>query len=289
MGIPAMTNGRDASGSTGLGWLRNKRILLAEDNITNQMVATQMLDALGARVDVANDGAEALEMIEQRAYDIYLIDIEMPRVSGLDVIRAIREAAAPLCDAPVIAVTAYALREHREKIAEAGADGLIPKPLVGIEQFGRDIMNFTERSRRRAESAGDRSAAARDVDEDAAAPVKAAGPVSLGVFNALAEAIGPEAMRDLLGKIDSDLAKAEGEVAEGVATSDKALVSSATHVLISVAGAVGATPLQKLAQRLNAASNGKSEEDAHALGSELGIQIKVLRAFLAARAGAAGS
>lgn len=284
MGSSAMTNGRDASGATGLSWLRNKRILLAEDNITNQMVATQMLDALGARVDVANDGAEALEMIEQRAYDIYLIDIEMPRVSGLDVIRAIREAEAPLCDAPVIAVTAYALREHREKIAEAGADGLIPKPLVGIEQFGRDILSFTERSRRRAEG-GAAPGADPAAEEPAARPT---GPVALGVFNALSEAIGADAMRDLLGKIDGDLAKAEGEVAQGVAAEDGAMLSAATHVLISVAGAVGATPLQKLAQRLNAAANGKSAEDAAALGSEVGMQIKVLRAFLAARAGAAG-
>jgi CheY-like chemotaxis protein len=292
MGISAMTNGRDASGATGLAWLRNKRILLAEDNITNQMVATQMLDALGARVDVANDGAEALEMIEQRAYDIYLIDIEMPRVSGLDVIRAIREADAPLCDAPVIAVTAYALREHREKIAEAGADGLIPKPLVGIEQFGRDILSFTERSRRRAESGGGEGSAlskvgggATEAEEPAAKP---SGPVSISVFNALAEAIGPEAMRDLLGKIDGDLDKAGGDLAKGVAASDDSAISAATHVLISVAGAVGAAPLQKLAQRLNAAANGKSEEDRGALGSELAMQIMVLRAFLSARAGAAG-
>ena len=64
-----MTAEKTRPAATGIAWLRDKRILLAEDNITNQMVATQMLDALGARVDVANDGAEALEMIEVKAYD----------------------------------------------------------------------------------------------------------------------------------------------------------------------------------------------------------------------------
>ena len=276
-----------------LSWLRNRRILLAEDNVTNQMVATQMLDALGARVDVANDGAEALEMIEQHSYDVYLIDIEMPRVSGLDVIRKIREGEPPLCDAPVVAVTAYALREHREKIAEAGADGLIPKPLIGIEQFGRDIMGFIDRNRRRVEgssvggpgrSSGAHGGASGAGEPDAPQPNS---PVSPSVFNALAEAIGEEAMRDLLGKIESDLAKAEEDVARGVAEKDNAALSGATHVLISVSGAVGAQTLQKLAQRLNAVANGRSEEDVDSLGADIGMQIKVLRSFVHTRTEAA--
>ena len=282
----------DDDPGTSLSWLRNRRILLAEDNVTNQMVATQMLDALGARVDVANDGAEALEMIEQHSYDVYLIDIEMPRVSGLDVIRKIREGEPPLCDAPVVAVTAYALREHREKIAEAGADGLIPKPLIGIEQFGRDIMGFIDRNRRRVEGGQGMGAAratgGREAAKDPDAP-QPNSPVSSSVFNALAEAIGEEAMRDLLGKIESDLAKAEEEVAQGVADKDNAALSGATHVLISVSGAVGAQTLQKLAQRLNAVANGRSEEDVDSLGADIAMQIKVLRSFVQTRAEAAAS
>jgi CheY-like chemotaxis protein len=265
---------RDRAESAGLAWLRGKRILLAEDNVTNQMVATQMLDALGARVDVANDGAEALEMIEARRYDIYLVDIEMPRVSGLDVIRAIRRAPPPLCEAPVIAVTAYALREHREKIAEAGADGLIPKPLIGIEQFGRDIMAFAERAWRPAPPPP---------------PEAEAGPVSIEVYDSLADAIGAEAMTDLLGKIDSDLAKAEAEVSRSLTDRDAALLASATHVLISVSGAVGAERVRSLAQRLNAVANGRSQEDVASLGAEMARQLSALRSFVRARAAAGGA
>jgi CheY-like chemotaxis protein len=269
----------DDNVSAALHWLRNKRVLLAEDNITNQMVATQMLDALGARVDVANDGAEAIEMLETHSYDLYLIDIEMPRVSGLDVIRKIRGAEPPLCDAPVIAVTAYALREHREKIAEAGADGLIPKPLIGIEQFGRDIMSFIDRNRRRA---GGETAAPGALNGGGGGGDSGA-PVSASVFEALADAIGEDAMADLLTKIDGDLEKAEKDVARGVSDQDTAALSGATHVLISVAGAVGAQNLQKVAQRMNAVANGRSEEDIASLGADLGMQIKVLRAFVTSR------
>ncbi len=261
--------------SAGIGWLRNKRILLAEDNITNQMVATQMLDALGAKVDVANDGAEALQMIGVKSYDLFLIDIEMPRVSGLDVIRSIRGAAAPLRDAPVIAVTAYALREHREKIAEAGADGLIPKPLLGIEQFGRDIVNLADQSFRRSEPPRTRA----DADESE-------GPVTMSVFLALEEAIGVEAMGDLLGKIDADLARAESDVKTAAGARDNAGLGAATHVLISVAGAIGAQGLQGVAQKLNAAATGRSEANLAALADDAIARIGAVREFVKARLGA---
>jgi CheY-like chemotaxis protein len=281
---------RDGGPASGLAWLKGRRVLLAEDNITNQMVATQMLDALGMRVDVANDGAEALEMLERHKYDIYLIDIEMPRVSGLDVIRGIRKAPPPLCEAPVIAVTAYALREHREKIAEAGADGLIPKPLIGIEQFGRDILSFLQRANRRSGADGpghEGSQAARpdDTAQDEAdgAEAQAAGPVSLSVFNALADAIGPDAMTDLLTKIDGDLEKSANEIQRGVAEEDHKAVSAATHVLVSVSGAVGAQNLQRLAQKLNAVANRRAEGDLGALGSDVGMQVMMLRSFVQTR------
>ena len=269
-----MTAEKTRPAATGIAWLRDKRILLAEDNITNQMVATQMLDALGARVDVANDGAEALEMIEVKAYDLFLIDIEMPRVSGLDVIRSIRKAAAPLCDAPVIAVTAYALREHREKISEAGADGLIPKPLLGIEQFGRDIVTLADKSYQRGVDAD------RPTEEPASADE---GPVTMSVFKALEDSIGPESMADLLGKIDIDLGRAADEVRTGMAALDKTAIASATHVLISVAGAIGAADLQRLAQKLNGAASGRVQGDLPTMVTEALDQIDGLRAFVQAR------
>lgn len=256
--------------ASGLGWLRDKHILLAEDNVTNQMVATQMLDALGARVDVANDGAEALEMIAAQAYDLYLIDIEMPRVSGLDVIRSIRGSEAPLCDAPVIAVTAYALREHREKITEAGADGLIPKPLLGIEQFGRDIVTLAWRS-------AEKSRASDEAGAD--------GPVNMGVYTALREAIGDDAMAELLGKIDTDLTTAERRLTGAIEAGDMGEVAAATHVLISVSGAIGGQVLQSIAQQANEVAGGRKSGDAGVLARAAVTQIAAVRSFIAEQRG----
>lgn len=278
MAIAARSSEAPRAQSAGVARLRGKRILLAEDNLTNQMVATQMLEALGVQVDVANDGAEALEMLDRKSYDIFLIDIEMPRVSGLEVIREIRGRKKPFCDAPLIALTAYALREHREKIADAGADGLIPKPLIGIDQFGRDILVFVDRAASRAPEGG--FGGGRGEGGGDRAPE---GRVTMSVYSALEEAIGAESMVDLLGKVDADLEAAQRDVAHSVSSRDMESLRGATHVLISVAGAIGAQRLQMLAQRLNVAAHGHGKDDVAALAAEAETEIVAVRGFVGER------
>lgn len=119
--------------------LAGARVLLAEDNPTNQMVATQMLSALDAVVSVASDGVEALEVFSREQFDLVVVDIEMPRLSGIDVIRAIRTLPDVRSRIPIVALTAYAMQEHKERIANAGANGLISKPITGIAEFGRAL------------------------------------------------------------------------------------------------------------------------------------------------------
>jgi len=144
--------------------LSGMQILLAEDNPTNQMVAMQMLESLGADVALAVDGAEALEMLQQQHYDVALIDIEMPRISGIDLIRRLRSLDGDLAEMPLIALTAYVMREHRAAIDEAGADGIIAKPILSIEQFGDDIIGYVRLRKSARASAGPGHAAACDDD-----------------------------------------------------------------------------------------------------------------------------
>ena len=84
--------------------LSGLNILLAEDNPTNQLVAVQMLESLGATVTLAVDGAEALEILDGKLFDVALIDIEMPRVSGIELIQRLREDRGPVADMPMIAI-----------------------------------------------------------------------------------------------------------------------------------------------------------------------------------------
>ena len=111
------------------------RILLAEDNETNQDVAKEILEQAGLVVDLANNGKEALEMIKNQKYDLVLMDIQMPELSGLDATRCVRSLESEKKDIPIIAMTAHAMAGDREKSLEAGMDGHITKPINPEELF----------------------------------------------------------------------------------------------------------------------------------------------------------
>ncbi len=226
--------------------LSGLRILLAEDNPTNQLVAAQMLESLGASVILAEDGAEALEIVAREPFDVMLVDIEMPRVNGIEVIRTVRGSSGPIAEVPMIALTAYVMREHRAAIDAAGADGVIAKPILSIEQFGADIRRFM---RRRSDAAGAE-------DGRAGSATGGAPPViDRNIHDTLAEAIGPAAMTELLGKVNSDIRAARARLVQALDPVDLGEIRSVTHILISVAGAVGALPVQEGARRMNAAGH----------------------------------
>ncbi|NML45126.1 response regulator [Ramlibacter sp. G-1-2-2] len=108
--------------------LRGARVLLVEDNETNKVVASLLLRRAGIEVDVASDGAEALERVEQSCYDAVLMDAHMPVLDGVDATRALR-ARPGHADLPVIAMTASVLQRDRERFLQAGMDDFIAKPL----------------------------------------------------------------------------------------------------------------------------------------------------------------
>jgi signal transduction histidine kinase/DNA-binding response OmpR family regulator/HPt (histidine-containing phosphotransfer) domain-containing protein len=107
------------------------RILVAEDNLTNQEVAMGMLKKLGMRVDVVADGAEAVRSLESIPYDLVLMDIRMPVMDGLEATRQIRSPHSPVLNhaIPIIAMTANALPAGREQCLEAGMAGMVVKPV----------------------------------------------------------------------------------------------------------------------------------------------------------------
>ncbi len=109
--------------------LRGK-VLLAEDNVINQIVAQRMLGDLGIDVDLVDDGAKAVEQAYAKDYDLILMDCQMPRLDGFDATRAIRryEAERELEPRPIYALTANVMQSDRDACREAGMTGHLAKP-----------------------------------------------------------------------------------------------------------------------------------------------------------------
>jgi CheY-like chemotaxis protein len=116
------------------------RILLVEDNRINQQVALKMLEKLGYQADTASNGLEALAALESSAYDLALMDMEMPEMDGFEVIGRIRSPHSGERNRtlPVVALTAHAMYGDRELCLAAGANDYISKPL-SIQDLGRAL------------------------------------------------------------------------------------------------------------------------------------------------------
>jgi signal transduction histidine kinase len=105
------------------------KILLAEDNRVNQFVAKNTIQKIGYKIDIASNGIEALEMLKNYPYDVVLMDCMMPEMDGLEATALIKKSPDLYGTPKVIALTASALKEDKEKCAEVGMDDFLSKPL----------------------------------------------------------------------------------------------------------------------------------------------------------------
>jgi CheY-like chemotaxis protein len=243
------------------------KVLVAEDSATNQVLIGQMLSTMGAEFEIAADGVQALGWLEREEFDLALIDIEMPRLGGIEVIRTIRANDRLYARMPIVAITAYVLRANRDAIYAAGADAILAKPLGSIEAFGLALGNVL----RRAALSPEEVSAEADAE-----PVE----FRRDTFDRLIEVAGPDTTRELLSRLHADLSKAERGLVAGLSGNDLTAIRAETHVLIALAGAVGAERLGKLAQTLNAMAHRRGGSDPGALGKECLAQIDRLIHFI---------
>jgi len=118
------------------------RILVIEDNADNLELMTYLLKAFGHTVFEARDGAEGLNAVKRELPDLVLCDLQMPKVDGYEVAKAVRRDPV-LAKLPLVAVTAYAMRGDRDRVLAAGFDGYISKPIVP-EEFVGQVERFLE-------------------------------------------------------------------------------------------------------------------------------------------------
>jgi two-component system, cell cycle response regulator DivK len=111
------------------------RILVAEDNAVNLELLREMLEGLRCEVVEATNGEQALAKVEETEPDLILLDINMPKLNGYDVLTRLRQNRK-FSAVPVLAVTAYAMKEDQQKVLEAGFNGYLPKPIDKTRLLG---------------------------------------------------------------------------------------------------------------------------------------------------------
>jgi two-component system, chemotaxis family, CheB/CheR fusion protein len=129
---------------------RHLRVLVAEDNPLNQLLARELLERLGHEVAVASDGEEALRVLSAGPFDLVLMDVQMPKLDGDEATRRIRAGLVEGCpaDLPVVALTAHAIQGDRDRFLEAGMDDYLAKPF-DLENLGGVLRRMAERKARR--------------------------------------------------------------------------------------------------------------------------------------------
>ena len=143
-GKTALTNGNASPSETPPLTAAVQRVLLAEDTPINQTLETILLNRMGYEVTLANNGLEAVEAFSSSAFELILMDIQMPEMGGIEATQLIRglEQERGLMPTPIIAVTANALKGDREQYMASGMDGYVSKP-ISLEALKSEIQRLT--------------------------------------------------------------------------------------------------------------------------------------------------
>lgn len=107
----------------------NAKVLLVEDNEINQRITVFMLKALGVLVDVVDNGADALAKLDENTYDIILMDVGLPDMSGYSITQLIRGRPDNKAQTPIIALTAYASEDEHQQCLQSGMNDVLTKPI----------------------------------------------------------------------------------------------------------------------------------------------------------------
>jgi signal transduction histidine kinase/CheY-like chemotaxis protein len=198
------------------------RILIAEDNPVNQRVALLLLERLGYRADVVGNGAEAIEAVRARPYDIVLMDVRMPEVDGIEATRRIRAELPKELQPRIVALTANAMNEDRQVCEEAGMDDFLSKPVTPKE---------LERALR--EARGRTSTLPRD---------SAIGMREIEALRRLTEG-SPEIMGQLIDDYLTTAERLVGTIKEAADRGDARSIERAAHSLKGSSGQMGAQQL----------------------------------------------
>ncbi|MFB6279890.1 MAG: ATP-binding protein, partial [Salinibacter sp.] len=235
--------------------LSGVRLLVVEDNETNQVVVRDLLVGWGAEVDVVGDGVAALERLDAATYDLVLMDVQMPRMDGLEATRRLRHDLDS--DVPVIALTASMLRENRQEAFAAGMDAFVSKPFKS-ESLCRTVaehLSDTETASvpsSNTETPSPPSSDTAPTPSPASRPAAETGALSTLDLTFLHENMGgAEAAWDVATTFRDQADAFVDDLAAARDTGDDERLGDLFHSMKSAAQLVGAERLGRLAKTLD--------------------------------------
>ncbi len=212
---------------------QNLHILLAEDNAVNQRLTVSMLHKQGHEVVVATDGKAAVAALEERSFDLVLMDVQMPGMDGFEATAAIREREKGIkSHIPIIAMTAHAMKGDRERCLAAGMDDYISKPLKSAELF--EVI-------------------ARVLSDVRSANTESEQPVAdvINMDEILDRAGGDmELVVDVAGLFLDDYPRLLSDIKDSILNSDNEKLRTAAHTLKGSAANLAARPVSEAALKL---------------------------------------
>ncbi len=250
-------------------------VLLAEDSRSNQVVATGILGKAGFRVDIAENGLQAVAAVGRQDYSLVLMDVAMPEMDGIEATSCIRALPGQRGSVPIVAMTANAFDEDRRRCLQAGMDGYLSKPIDRRALF-EAVLQFA-----RADVSGSLSTAAGAAAVQLAAephgplsgsptreasaqgqargpqPDSAAQPVlDERVIAALASDLSAELMPEVVATFVEEARERIVAIERAVATGDGALAADEGHTLKGSAATFGAVALHDIALAIEQAGQG---------------------------------
>jgi PAS domain S-box-containing protein len=246
-----------------------RRILLAEDNPVNQLLAVRLLEAAGHEVVTAANGQEAIDRLGERGFDLVLMDVQMPVLDGLDAMRRIRAAEQGTGrHVPILALTAQAMSGDRERCLEAGADAYLAKPFAAeaLEAAVTGALRSTPGPATvaaRPEAIGfEECRTCRNQGFEGCPRRIARAPLDMA--RALETCGGDEQLRrDVTGELLRSVPRDRSALRAAVEAGDGTAVARVAHKMKSSLAALGATPAADAAAVLErAARNGEASANA---------------------------
>jgi CheY-like chemotaxis protein/HPt (histidine-containing phosphotransfer) domain-containing protein len=239
---------------------RSLAILVAEDNAINQRVVMRLLEKRGHRVTVVSNGNKALAALSERSFDLALMDVQMPELSGIEATRLIRERErSGKGHLPIIAMTAHAMKGDRERCLQAGMDGYVAKPVQPRELLGALNAVLPQCESEPAEPAG-------NLNE---------GALLARVGNDLA------LLEELVDLFEQDSPRLLAALHSAIMDRANERLIQAAHTLKGSLAYLGADSACDICRRLEALGKADDHDTAARLYEELAEAIRLLRPALA--------